>query len=149
MTQYTYLASPIKLPTVTLGLNPVSPDKPNEFATELDFTHLYFEGNYDKEDGKRHSYSAHFTFKNQVAFMNSHVPLRHEIDGSRAERKCLNILYSYLDEAITRGGMLEMFTCISGQEERALERKKSIRWQDIRDPYDLVMSDREFWSITL
>ncbi|MFK9090716.1 hypothetical protein [Bacillus salipaludis] len=67
MTQYIYLASPMKLPKGSFGLNPMSPEQPNIFETELDFAHLSFENNYDSASKSRFSYSPHFSFKYQVA----------------------------------------------------------------------------------
>ncbi|WP_260286614.1 hypothetical protein [Peribacillus aracenensis] len=34
-----------------------------------------------------------------------------------------------------------------GKEDSALSKKRNIRWMDIKNPYDLVMEDREFWEI--
>ena len=45
MTQYIYIASPMKLPQGSFGSNPVSSEQPNVFHTELDFVHLYFTNN--------------------------------------------------------------------------------------------------------
>lgn len=42
------MASPMKLPEGSFGLKPVSPEQPNVFKDELDFTHLHFEDNYDR-----------------------------------------------------------------------------------------------------
>ncbi|KON70604.1 hypothetical protein AKG34_18745 [Peribacillus butanolivorans] len=43
MTQYIYMASPMKLPEGSFDLKPVSPEQSNVFKDELDFTHLHFE----------------------------------------------------------------------------------------------------------
>ena len=78
MTQYIYIASPMRLPVGTFGLNPISPEQPNVFASELDFTHLHFDNNYDSESKERFSYSPHFSFKHQVTTTNNSLPLKHE-----------------------------------------------------------------------
>ncbi|MBU8597464.1 hypothetical protein [Shouchella clausii] len=62
MTQYIYIASPMKLPQGCYGQKPISKDKPHIFKDELDFTHLFFERNYDNERKKRFAYSQHFSF---------------------------------------------------------------------------------------
>ncbi|MFJ7684726.1 hypothetical protein [Peribacillus butanolivorans] len=59
MTQYIYIASPMKLPEGSFGLKQVSPEQPNVFKDELDFTHLHFEDNYDRASKTRFSYSSH------------------------------------------------------------------------------------------
>lgn len=62
--------------------------------------------------------------------------------------KCLTTLYSYLEEAIHSSGVVEYFTCVSGNEDLALSKKRKIHWLDIKQPYDLVLADREFWEVT-
>jgi hypothetical protein len=149
MTQYIYLASPMRLPKGSFGSKPVSPKKPNVFKNELDFTHLYFENNYDSKLNRRFSYSPHFSFNHQVAASSNHIPLKYEIKGTAEEEKCLTILYSYLEEAIQASGVVEYFTCLSSKEELEISKKRNIRWKDIKTPYDLVLEDREFCEITL
>ncbi|WML46717.1 hypothetical protein RCG23_13795 [Neobacillus sp. PS3-34] len=149
MTQYIYLASPMRLPKGSFGSKSVSPKKPNVFKNELDFTHLYFENNYDSKLKRRFSYSPHFSFNHQVAAYSNHIPLKYEIKGTAEEEKCLTILYFYLEEAIQASGIVEYFTCLSSKEELSISKKRNIRWKDIKDPYDLVLEDREFWEITL
>lgn len=148
MTQYIYLASPMRLPKGSFGSNPLSPDQPNVFKNELEFTDLYFENNYDSKLKQKFSYSPHFSFNHQVATYSSHIPLGPEFKGTAEEVKCLTILYSYLDEALNASGVVEYFTCLSGKEDSALSKRRNIRWMDIKDPYDLVIEDREFWEIT-
>ncbi len=53
MTQYIYIASPIKLPQGSIGANPVSQEKPMIFKTELDAVHLLFENNYDADQKRK------------------------------------------------------------------------------------------------
>lgn len=77
------------------------------------------------------------------------IPLKYELKGNAVEEKCLTILYSYLKEALQASGVVEYFTCLSGKEELAISKKRSIRWMDIKTPYDLVLDDLEFWEITL
>lgn len=149
MTQYIYIASPIKLPTGSFGLNPMSAEQPNVFENELDLIHLYFENNYDSELKGRFTYSSHFSYKHQVATYSNHIPLKHELSGTKSEEKCLTILYSYLSKTIEESMVLEYFTCINGEEDRSLPSKKQISWTDIKDPYELVLEDREFWEIYL
>lgn len=49
MTQYIYLASPMRLVDGSFGSDPISPEQPNVFKSEFEFTHLHFEKNYDRE----------------------------------------------------------------------------------------------------
>jgi hypothetical protein len=149
MTQYIYIASPVKLRKGSFGSRPLSPEQPNVFKDELDFTGLYFENNYDSKSKRRFSYSPHFTFEHQVATESRPIPLKHQLKGTAKEEKCLNILYFYLEEALQTSGVLELSTCISGKEGSPISEQRSIRWSDIKTPYDLVQEDREFWSITL
>jgi hypothetical protein len=149
MTQYIYLASALRLPKGSFGSVPVSPKKPNVFKNELDFTHLYFENNYDSKLNRRYTYSPHFSFNHQVAAYTNHIPLKYELKGTAEEEKCLTILYSYLNEAIQASGVIEYFTCWCSEEELAISKKRNIRWKDIKKPYDLVLEDREFWKITI
>ncbi|ALC83059.1 MULTISPECIES: hypothetical protein [Bacillus] len=149
MTQYIYIASPMRLPTGSFGLNPVSPEQPNVFKTELDFTHLYFENNYNSEKKARFTYSAHFSFKHQVAASHNFLPLKYQVNGNSMEEKCLTLLYSYLEEAVQASGIIEYFTSLNGKEYLPISHKRSIRWADIKTSYDLVMEDLEFWEITL
>ncbi|MFJ5760835.1 hypothetical protein ACIQAA_17360 [Neobacillus sp. NPDC093182] len=149
MTQYIYIASPRRLSKGSFGLNPVSPGQPNVFKTELDATHLYFENNYDSKSKRRFSYSPHFSLNHQVAAYSNSIPLKHEVKGNAIENKCLALLYSYLEEALQTGGVVEYFTSWNGEEELPITKKRSIRWKDIKTPYDLVLDDREFWEITL
>ncbi|MGM0883634.1 MAG: hypothetical protein ACQEXQ_21685 [Bacillota bacterium] len=149
MTQYIYIASPVKLPKGSFGLNPLSPEKPNVFKTELDATELYFENNYDNKLKRKSSYSPHFTLQYQVAAYSNAIPLKYRIKGNATEEKCLNILYTYLEEAIQTSGIVEYLTCLSGEEELAISKKRNIRWMDIKTPYDLVLEDREFWTFKL
>jgi hypothetical protein len=79
MTQYIYLSSPMRLPKGSLGVNPVSPKKPNIFKNELDFTHLYFENNYDSKLNRRFSYIPHFSFNHQVAAYSNYILLNNEL----------------------------------------------------------------------
>jgi hypothetical protein len=149
MTQYIYIASPMRLPKGSLGSTPLSPEQPNVFKNEFDFTDLYFENNYDSKLKRRFSYSPHFSFIHQVATYSNHIPLKFELKGTVVEEKCLTILYSYLEEALQSSGVVEYFTCLSGKEELAISKKRNIRWVDIKKPYNLVLEDREFWEITL
>ncbi|MFD2630423.1 hypothetical protein [Oceanobacillus kapialis] len=149
MTQYIYIASPMRLPTGSFGENPISPEQANVFRTELDFVHLYFENNYDSEIKKRFSYSPHFTYKHQVAGYANQIPLKNSLSGRPKEEKCLRILYNYLEEAIEKSSIVEYFTSLNGEEDLALSNKRSINWEDIKDPYDLVIDDRELLEITL
>lgn len=149
MTQYIYIASPMRLPTGSFGLNPVSLEQPNVFKTELDFTHLYFENNYNSEKQARFTYSPHFSFKHQVTASNNFLPLKYQLIGNAQEEKCLTLLYSYLEEAVQAAGIIEYFTSLNGKEDLPISHKRSIRWSDIKTNYDLVLEDREFWEITL
>ncbi|TXL57803.1 hypothetical protein FHP05_14875 [Cerasibacillus terrae] len=148
MTQYLYIASPRKLPQGSFGLNPVSSKQPHIFASELDFVHLYFENNYDEKLKRKFSYSPHFSFAYQVATYSNHIPFKFELIETK-EEKCLNILYSYLENAIQSSGMIEYFTSLSGKEDQDIFKKRKVRWKEIKTPYDLVLEDREFWVITL
>lgn len=148
MTQYIYIASPLRLPKGSFGQSPLSPEQPNVFKNELDFAHIYFENNYDSKLKQRISFSPHFSFNHQVAAYASHIPLKLQLNGTAEEGKCLSLLYSYLDEALQASGVAEYFTCLSGKEDLAISKKRQIHWLDIRDPYDLVIEDREFWEIT-
>ena len=155
MTQYIYIASPLRLPVGTFGLNPISPEQPNVFASELDFTHLHFENNYDSESKERFSYSPHFSFKHQVTTTNNSLPLKHEWISTKQwnrkefERKCLALLYSYLEKAVGTAYVVEYFTSINGEEHLPISVKRKKHWKDIKKPDDLIIEDREFWEITL
>jgi hypothetical protein len=149
MTQYIYLASPVKLPTGAFGQSPISPDKPNVYRTEYDFTHLYFENNYDSVLKKRVSLCQHTSFEYQVTAYSNAIPKPSSITGSPIERKCLSLLYQYLEVAIRESGIIEYYTCISGQEDRPISDRKSFSWSKMKNPYDLVIEDREFIEITL
>lgn len=148
MTQYIYIASPMRLPKGSFGSNPLSSEQPNVFKNELDFAHLYFGNNYDSKLKRKFSYSPHFSFTHQVAAYASHIPLKLELKGTAEEDKCLTILYSYLEESLQASGVVEYFTCLSGKEDLAISKKRQICWLDIKKPYDLVLEDREFWEIT-
>ncbi|MEI3598501.1 MULTISPECIES: hypothetical protein [unclassified Oceanobacillus] len=149
MTQYIYLASPIRLPKGSFGQSPLSPEQPNVFTSELDFAHLYFENNYDSELKQRFSYSPHFSFKHQVAADARDIPLKLQLQGTAEEAKCLSILHAYIEEALQASGVVEYFTSLNGKEDSSIAKKRYIRWSDIKDPYDLVIDDLEFWEITL
>lgn len=149
MTQYSYIASPMRLPNGSFGSNPVSPEQPNVFRSKLDYTHLYFENNYDSEKKQRFTYSAHFSYKHQVAADSNQIPLYNQLRGTPEEEKCLTILYTYIEEAIQSSNNIEYFTSWNGEEDLALSNKRSINWLDIKSPYDLVLKDRELLEITL
>jgi hypothetical protein len=149
MTQYIYLASPMRLPKGSFGSKPLSSKKPNVFKNELDFTHIYFENNYNSKLKRRFSYSPHLSFNHQVVAYSNHIPLKYELKGTAEEEKCLTILYSYLEEAIQASGVVEYFTYLSSKEELAISKKRNIRWKEIKKPYDLVLEDLEFWEIRL
>ncbi|MGD6967524.1 hypothetical protein ACQCVP_13925 [Rossellomorea vietnamensis] len=149
LTQYIYIASTNKLPQGSFGSNPVSPDNPNIFKTELDFVHLDFENNYDAVQKKKISYSTHFSLEYEVAAYANQIPFKYRLNGTQGEEKCLKIVHSYLEEAIQSSGLLEYFTSLSGQVNKEISKKRSIRWPSIQSPYDLVLEDREFWTITL
>lgn len=149
MTQYIYIASPVKLPKGSFGSKPLSPEQPNIFKTELDATGLFFENNYDKKLKKKFSYSPHFSFEYQVAAYSSAIPMKYRLKGTLKEEMCLNILHSYLKKAIQASGVVEYFTSWSGEEHASISKKRSVAWMDIKTPYELVLEDREFWSITL
>lgn len=148
MTQYIYIASPMKLPRGSFGSNLVSSEQPNIFKSELDFAHLYFENNYDGKLKRKASYSPHFSFIYQVAAYSSHIPLKFELKGTVEEEKCLKILYFYLEEALKSTGIVEYFTSLSGKEDLDISKRRNIRWKEVKTPYDLVLEDREFWEIT-
>ncbi|MFD9625352.1 hypothetical protein [Peribacillus muralis] len=149
MTQYIYIASPMRLPNGSFGSNPLSSEQPNVFINELDFTDLYFDNNYYSKLKRKISYSSHFSFDYQVAAYSNHIPLGLVYKGTAEEVKCVTILYSYLNEALNASGVLEYFTCLSGKEDSAVSNKRNIRWMDIKDPYEIVLEDLEFWVITL
>ncbi|ETI69820.1 hypothetical protein [Neobacillus vireti] len=144
MTQYIYLASPVKLPEGTYGLNPVSPEQPNVFETELDFAHLSFENNYDRESKSRFSYSPHFTFHYQVACSYNFLFLKEGLKGNATDEKCLGLLHSYISNALQASGIVEYYTSWNGEEALPITNRRSIQWTDIKTPYDLVLTDREF-----
>ncbi|MFP7287372.1 hypothetical protein SFC23_17895 [Shouchella clausii] len=149
MTQYIYIASPMKLPQGCYGQKPISKDKPHIFKDELDFTHLFFERNYDNERKKRFAYSQHFSFKHQVAAYDNAIPLKGELTNKPIEEKLLTILYDYLEAAIHTSRIIEYFTSVNGEEDKPISRMKTVDWTDIEKPYDLVLADREFWQIIL
>ncbi|ALC91773.1 hypothetical protein AM500_19785 [Bacillus sp. FJAT-18017] len=149
MTQYIYLASPVKLPQGSYGQNPVYPGNPIIFRTELDFIHLAFENNYDPRLKQKFSYSQYFSYDYQVAAYANHIPFKYRLKGTPGEEKCLRILYDYMEKAIQTSGTLEYFTSLNGWENKPLEKRRSVRWTDLKDPYDLVLEDREFWEITV
>ncbi|GAE29326.1 hypothetical protein [Halalkalibacter hemicellulosilyticus] len=149
MTQYIYLASPLRLPKGSFGLNPISSEAPNVFGNEVDFTHLFFEDNYDSNSKRRFPYSSHFSYKHQVAAYANHIPLTSQLKGNAEEEKCLTILYDYMGEAIQKSGVIQYFTSLNGEENLALSNKRNIHWLDLKKPYDLVLEDRELWEVTL
>lgn len=149
MTQYYYIASPVKLPQDSFGANPIDADNPNVFQTEYDFTHLYFENNYDPVSKAKFSFSRHFTYKHQVETGHNSLPLKNQINGTDIEAKCLQILYLYMENAIHSSNIIEYFTSVSGKENEPISVKRNVNWADIKDPYDLVLEDREFWEISL
>ncbi len=149
LTQYIYLASPLNLPEGSYGLNPVSPEQPNVFETELDFAHLSFENNYDSETKVRFNYSPHFSFNYQVACSYNFLFLKDCLKGNAIDEKCLGLLHSYIGNALQASGIVEYFTCWNGEEALPITNKRSIQWVNIKTPYDLVLTDREFWEITL
>lgn len=149
MTQYIYIASPMRLPKGEFGSKALSPQQTNVYKNELDFVHLYFKNNYDSKLKQRFSYSRHLSFNYQVVAYANYIPLKHSLKGTAEEEKCLTILYSYLEDAIHASGVVEYFTCLSGKEDLAISKKQNISWLDIKKPYDLVMEDREFWEITI
>jgi len=149
MTRYIFIASPIKLPKGEFGSNPLSKEKPNVFKTELDFTHLYFENNYNSITKKRFSYSNHLTYEYQVAAYANQIPIRGQETGSSYEKKCLKILYEYIEKAIYQSGYLELFTSWNGEESNLLSNQRRLRWENIKDPYDLVLKDLEVVEIIL
>ena len=148
MTQYIYIASPMKLPQGSFGSNPVSSEQPNVFKSELDFVHLYFTNNYDSNQKRKFSYSLHFSFAYQVAVYSNHIPFKYRLMGTAQEEKSLNIIYTYLEEALHTSGVVEYFTSLSGKEHLAISKRRKVRWSEIKTPYDLVLEDREFWEIT-
>ncbi|MDN4491904.1 hypothetical protein [Ureibacillus aquaedulcis] len=149
MTQYIYIASPMKLPQGSFGLNPVSSEQSNVYKSELDFAHLYFENNYDSERKRKFSYSPHFSFAHQVAVYVNYIPFKYRLKGTAEEEKCLEILYSYLEEALHSSGVVEYFTSLNGKEDLEILKRRNVRWMELKTPYDLVLEDREFWVITL
>ncbi|MGE7764950.1 hypothetical protein [Peribacillus sp. NPDC096540] len=149
MTQYIYIASPMKLPEGSFGLKPVSPEQPNVFKDELDFTHLHFEDNYDRASKTRFSYSSHFSFNHQVAINHNLLPLKYVSKSNAIQEKCLDILYSYIEEELHASGVIEYFTSLNGHEDLPIGVNRSVSWTDIKTPYDLVIADREFWYFTL
>lgn len=149
MTQYIYLASPLNLPEGSFGLNPVSPEQPNVFETELDFAHLSFENNYDSETKVRFNYSPHFSFNYQVACSYNFLFLKDCLKGNATDEKCLGQLYLYIGNALQASGIVEYYTSWNGEEALPITNKRSIQWVNIKTPYDLVLTDREFWEITL
>src|SRR5690625_3716581 len=102
MTQYVYIASPKRLPKGSFGSNFISLEQPNVFRNELDFIHLYFENNYGSKLKRRFSYSLHFSYSHQVAAYSNYIPLNLQLKGNSEEKKCLTILYAYLEEAIIK-----------------------------------------------
>ncbi|TYS01405.1 hypothetical protein FZC84_01755 [Rossellomorea vietnamensis] len=149
MTQYIYIASPIKLPQGSIGANPVSQEKPMIFKTELDAVHLLFENNYDADQKKKISYSPHFSFEYGVAAYANQIPFKYHLKGTQAEEKCLKILYGYMEGALQASGILEYFTSLTGKEDLEISKKRNVQWSNIKSPYDLVMEDREFLTIML
>ena len=149
MTQYIYIASPMRLPQGSFGSNPVSSKKNNVFKNSLDFTHLYFENNYDSELKQKISFSPYFSFSHQVAVYVNYIPFKYHLKGTAEEEKCLKILYSYLEKALQTSGVIEYFTSLSGKEDLTISQRRNIRWKEVKTPYDLVLEDREFWEITL
>lgn len=155
MTQYIYIASPLRLPTGSFGANPVSHEQPNVFKGELEYTHLYFENNYDSNTKIRFPYSPHFSFKHQVSTAHNAIPLKHEWKGAKhwggneIERKCLALLYTYLEKAVQTAYTIELFTSINGEEHLPISIKRSVRWSDIKTHENLILDDREFREITL
>lgn len=148
MTEYIDIASPMKLPQGSFGSKPVSSEQPNVFKSELDLVHLYFTNNYDSNQKRKFSYSPHFSFAYQVAVCSNHIPSKYRVTGTEQEEKCLNILYSYLEEALQTSGFVEYFTSLSGKEHLEISKRRKVHWSEIKTPYDIVLEDREFWEIT-
>jgi len=145
MTQYHFIASPKPLKIGAFGLNPISPDKPNVYATELDFAHLFMEKNYDEETKVTFSCSKHLKYKHQVAFMSNGIPLKGEKVNLNhpLAKKYMNILYSYILEAINDSGVIQYYTSINSEENLPLSSEREIRLVDLKIPEDLILADRE------
>ncbi|MCP8971035.1 hypothetical protein [Ectobacillus ponti] len=146
MTQHIYISSPSPLSTGSFGLNPVSPEQPNVYATELDFAHIHFEDNWNEKQQRRTPFSSHLTYEYQVALWYG-IPVKRGVRRTPEEEKCLRLLYQYVEEALQQSGVVEYFASWHGEEEDLLLKWKTVRWEEIQTPYDLVLEDRELWTI--
>lgn len=145
MTQYHYISSPKPLKTGVFGDNPIAP---NVYASELDLLSLFIEDNYDVEDGKRFSYSKHFQYKCQVGMMSMSTPLKGEERGTPEEKKCLEILYKYIVDAVNENGIVEYFTSWNSEEDLPISERREISLSELKSPKDLIIADREFVTIS-
>jgi len=149
MTQYHFISSPKLLKEGTFGDNPVSPEKPNVYATNLDFDHLFIKGNWDKERKVIASYSEHFKYKYQVGFISGQIPIKGrggKLNSPRV-KKYLDILYKYIVDAVNDSGVIEYYTSWNSEEDLPISGMRQISLANLKFPEDLVIADRELVTI--
>ena len=149
MNQYIMISSPKELPKGSFGSNTTSKGQ----ATELDFTHLYFEHSHKNKTKKEFSFSKCLTNEFEaIAYVNK-IPLKSAVTGTlnEDEEKCLNILYEYLKEAVSKlseGQEIEMFTCGDGEEDKCSSNPPTtIELGKIKNLSELLLGNLEIVKI--
>jgi len=141
------ISSPKELPKNNFGSNSTLPAQ----ATELDFTHLYFEHNPKSKATKEFSYSKCLTNDFEAIAYANKIPLKGKETGNEDEKKCMEILFEYLKEAVSKlseGQEIEMFTCGDGEEDKCSSKPpRTIQLGNIKNLSELLLCNLEIVKI--
>ncbi|WP_394555496.1 hypothetical protein C1N61_28695 (plasmid) [Priestia aryabhattai] len=147
MNQYIMISSPKELPKGCFGSNTTSKGQ----FTELDFTHLYFEHSHKNKTKKEFSFSKCLTNEFEAIAYANKIPLKGKETRNEDEKKCVEILFNYLKEAVSKlskSQQIEMFTCGDGEEDKCSSNPPiTIKLGEINDPYKLLLDNLEIIKI--
>ncbi|MFS0614730.1 hypothetical protein [Lederbergia ruris] len=141
MTYYAYFASHAPLSTESIGYQPI---RENVYASELDFTGLWFEENMDEETLKRFYFSKHVRLRYQTRCTSNYLPIEGNYRFNNPfSQKISNLLFDYIMKALEDSPVVMYYISLDGHEDEEFATFKTIHLSEIQTHEDLHINDRE------
>ncbi|MBO0994135.1 hypothetical protein [Bacillus sp. SD088] len=141
MTYYAYFASHAPLSTEAIGYQPI---RENVYASELDFTGLWFEENMDKTTQKRYPFSKLVRLRYQTRCTSNHLPIEGNYRPNHPFCKKISVLlYEYILRALEDSPIVVYYISLDSHENEEFNTVKTVHLSEIQTHEDLHINDRD------
>ncbi|OAK69077.1 hypothetical protein [Lederbergia galactosidilytica] len=141
MTYYAYFASHAPLSTEEIGYQPI---RENVYASELDFTGLWFEENLDEANEKRYPFSQHVRLHYQTRCTSNYLPIEGNYRSNHTFYKKISVLlFEYILKALEDSPIVVYYISLDSQEDEEFTLVKTLHLSEIQSPEDFHINDRE------